>query len=162
MKETHFYSIDTLFYIIFRFWRLVEGLRPGDERGGGGGPVRVCGLSRQPRIHSPGDMEPPRRRQLAINLESLAGMSAHFHAKCPIWFRMSQLDYSSSTKSVQREEGGVESETSEATFHPGIKITPLDGSPAVPGRDLEDGSLGLDVVVAHSPCQILESSNRTE
>ena len=139
-----------------------EGLRPRDERGGGGGQVRVCGLSRQPSIHSPGDMEPPRRRQLAINLESLAGMSAHFHAKCPIWFRMSQLDYSSSTKSVQREEGGVEPEASEATPHPGIEVTSLDGSPAISCGNLEDGSPGSDVLVTHGPGQVLQRSDWTE
>ena len=157
MKETRFYSIDTLFYFIFRFWRLREGLRPRDERGGGGGRVRVRGLSRQPSIHSPGDMEPPRRRQLAINLKSLAGVSAHFHAECPIWFSMSQLDYSSSTKSGQREEGGVESATSETTFYPGSKITPLNGSPTIPGGNLEHRS--LDIVVVHGPCQVLQGSD---
>ena len=86
-------------------------------------------------------------------------MSAHLYAERPVRLGVRQLDDTPSTEPVQREEGGVEPEASEATPHPGIEVTPLDGSPAVPGGDLEDGSLGLDVVVAHGPRQVFKSSD---
>ena len=89
-------------------------------------------------------------------------MPTHLHAECLVWFGVSQFNYSSSTKSVQREERGIESETGEATFHPIIEVTPLDGSPAIPRGNLEDGSLGSDVVVTHGPGQALQGSDGTE
>ena len=89
-------------------------------------------------------------------------MSTHLHAECPVRLGVSQLNDPSPTESMQREKGGVESQAVETTFYPGVKVTSLDGSPAIPGGDLEDRSLGLDVVVTHGPRQVLESSDRTK
>ena len=89
-------------------------------------------------------------------------MATHLHAQSFVGFGVGQLDDASPSEPMQHEFGGVQAETFQTTVDPPVEVTPLNGSPAIPGGDLEDGSLGLDVVVTHGPRQVLESSDWTK